>query len=114
MVQELISEFRLRNDGAYPSVQYLTETLSPDYPLFYDNIQIKSEDDNLSETAWPKFGELHIWPGYTCVDNENKYTASEINYEELIRQSAEEFATVSASVAEIIARGRDAGNAYSC
>ena len=113
-IKWLISEFQTRNDGAYPSSQYLTETMSPYYPLFYETIQIKGEDDNPSTTAWPKIRELHVWTGYVCVDNEKKYAASEIKYEEFIRKDPEEFTIIGASMASIIALGRDADYEYMC
>ena len=109
----LISEFRIRNDGAYPSPQYLTETMSPQYPLFYEEIKIKGEDENPSASAWPKIRELHVWPGYACVSAE-RYMASEIDYGQLLRKNSEKFASVSVRIIETAKQRQRTDDAYSC
>ena len=113
VVSLLISEFQIRNDGAYPPVQYLTETMSPHYPLFIEEIQIKSESDHPSATAWPGNREFHIWPGYACATG-GSYKADEMNYEELIREDPEEFAIIEVNMLEIMKQGSQADIVYSC
>ena len=110
----LVSEYQIREESAYPSLQYLTETMSPDHPMFYQKLLIKSEGDNPSTTAWPAIRELHIWPGYACTDEVRRYTADEINYGKFIKKDPENFVLISLSVNGIIGNMPGSDYEYSC
>ena len=118
----LISEHRVRNDGAYPSIQYLTEIMAPDHPMFYDKVYILSDKDDPTLVAWPKLRDLHIWPGYTCVHEPGgifstgkfRFTADEIDYEGLIEKDPGELAFVMVTVPGIIERAPRRDHVYTC
>lgn len=111
----MVSKYRFQNEGAYPSAQYLTETLSAHYPLFYEEIKVKNKDDDPAKTAWPKIKELHIWPNYSCTETglfKEWYTASDDKYEDMFKTDPGRFATVSSNHPIDVAANR--ASTYSC
>ena len=118
----LISEYRVRNDGAYPSARYLTETMEPDHPLFFEKIYVMSDKDDPSKIVWPELRDLHIWPGYTCVHEPGgffssvqfRFTAEEINYDGLIEKTPGELALVMVSATGIVMRAPGTDYVYNC
>ena len=104
VVAQIISEFRTRNDGAHPSLEYITATLGADYPLHLEKIEIKGETHDPSSTTWPAFKTLHVWPGYACTDGAagRRFTADEIEYGDTLERNDAKFALIGADVVGVL------------
>ena len=123
LILPLVSEYRVRNDGAYPPSEYLEEILGPSrFGRFYEKIEVKVFVDDPSSTAWPSTKELHVWPGYACAherpslfrNTKIAFTADEVDYQALIRKDPQSFVMVFASMGELSRRWPDPEPVYTC
>lgn len=102
MIDVLASEFYIRHGGQYPSGKYLMESMSPHFPAFFEDIEVKTDDDRPAASSWPETRELHIWPGYACIDR-IRYDSTEYDYGQLLVRDSDKVATI--STGSLIMRG---------